>query len=213
MPRLSCSTEASQSRGLDVLRRIRADQRTRRLPVVVLTSSRRTLAHLRSWRPAASSKPVDFDSSRQRASWACTGWCSTKARRLMTPRLANNISRAGPQRAGEQSSVRTARGRGSPWSAQRTPLMTVGKEATWWSRLTATWPARASAICVVSAASARLRTRRGAVPGSRCRFSEEHGRHHGVAFWGRIAGPRRLSGECSRMITRKRSSGLNGESF
>jgi two-component system, response regulator len=49
--------------GLDVLRRIRADQRTRRLPVVVLTSSNEEQDVLRSYDLGANSfvqKPVDF---------------------------------------------------------------------------------------------------------------------------------------------------------
>jgi two-component system, response regulator len=49
--------------GLDVLRRMRADQRTRRLPVVVLTSSNEEQDVLRSYDLGANSfvqKPVDF---------------------------------------------------------------------------------------------------------------------------------------------------------
>lgn len=49
--------------GLDVLRRIRADERTRRLPVVVLTSSNEERDVLRSYDLGANSfvrKPVDF---------------------------------------------------------------------------------------------------------------------------------------------------------
>ena len=49
--------------GLDVLRRMRADERTRRLPVVVLTSSKEELDVLRSYDLGANSfmqKPVDF---------------------------------------------------------------------------------------------------------------------------------------------------------
>jgi two-component system response regulator len=49
--------------GLDVLRRMRADQRTRRLPVVVLTSSNDEQDVLRSYDLGANSfvqKPVDF---------------------------------------------------------------------------------------------------------------------------------------------------------
>lgn len=49
--------------GLDVLRRMRADDRTRRLPVVVLTSSNEDQDRLRSYDLGANSfvrKPVDF---------------------------------------------------------------------------------------------------------------------------------------------------------
>ena len=49
--------------GLDVLRRMRADDRTRRLPVVVLTSSREESDLVRSYDLGANSfvrKPVDF---------------------------------------------------------------------------------------------------------------------------------------------------------
>jgi two-component system response regulator len=49
--------------GLEVLRRLRADPRTRRLPVVVLTSSREEDDLLRSYDLGANSyvrKPVDF---------------------------------------------------------------------------------------------------------------------------------------------------------
>lgn len=49
--------------GLEVLRRLRADERTRRLPVVVLTSSSEDQDILRSYDLGANSyvrKPVDF---------------------------------------------------------------------------------------------------------------------------------------------------------
>ncbi len=49
--------------GLQVLQRLRADERTRLLPVVVLTSSREDIDLLRSYSLGASSyvrKPVDF---------------------------------------------------------------------------------------------------------------------------------------------------------
>jgi two-component system response regulator len=49
--------------GLEVLRRIRSDERTRRLPVTVLTSSKEEQDVLRSYNLGANSyirKPVDF---------------------------------------------------------------------------------------------------------------------------------------------------------
>lgn len=49
--------------GLDVLRRIRSDERTRRLPVVILTSSNEEQDIVRSYDLGANSfvrKPVDF---------------------------------------------------------------------------------------------------------------------------------------------------------
>ena len=58
--------------GLEVLRRVRADERTRRLPVVILTSSREESDLMRGYDLGANSyvrKPVDFteflDSVRQ----------------------------------------------------------------------------------------------------------------------------------------------------
>ncbi|GMV55750.1 MAG: hypothetical protein AMXMBFR6_15550 [Betaproteobacteria bacterium] len=56
--------------GLDVLRRIRADERTAILPVVILTSSREDQDLLASYRSGANSyvrKPVDFDAFLQAA--------------------------------------------------------------------------------------------------------------------------------------------------
>lgn len=56
--------------GLEVLRRLRADQRTRRLPVVILTSSREEQDLISSYDLGANSyvrKPVDFDEFMQAA--------------------------------------------------------------------------------------------------------------------------------------------------
>jgi CheY-like chemotaxis protein len=50
--------------GLDVLRRVRADDRTKRLPVVILTSSGEDEDKIKSYELGANSyvrKPVDFD--------------------------------------------------------------------------------------------------------------------------------------------------------
>jgi two-component system response regulator len=50
--------------GLEVLRRLRADERTRRLPVVVLTSSKEEPDMVKSYNLGANSyirKPVDFN--------------------------------------------------------------------------------------------------------------------------------------------------------
>jgi two-component system response regulator len=50
--------------GLEVLRQVRADPRTRRIPVVVLTSSREDRDIIESYRLGVNSyivKPVDFD--------------------------------------------------------------------------------------------------------------------------------------------------------
>jgi two-component system response regulator len=54
--------------GLEVLRRLRADPRTRRLPIVVLTSSREEQDLIESYDLGANSyirKPVDFPSFAQ----------------------------------------------------------------------------------------------------------------------------------------------------
>jgi transposase len=70
--------------GLEVLRRLRGDERTRRLPVVVLTSSKEERDVLRSYDLGATasseSRSISPSSWRQRSSSACTGWWSTSRR-------------------------------------------------------------------------------------------------------------------------------------
>ncbi len=54
--------------GLEVLRRVRADERTRRIPIVVLTSSDEQRDIIESYDLGANSyvrKPVDFDAFRE----------------------------------------------------------------------------------------------------------------------------------------------------
>ena len=71
--------------GLEVLRRVRADDRTRRLPVVILTSSNEERDIIRSYDLGANrfcSKAGGLCSSlwRPRGSLACTGSSSTNSR-------------------------------------------------------------------------------------------------------------------------------------
>jgi len=65
--------------GLEVLRRIRADDRTKLLPVVILTSSDEQRDIVSGYRLGANSyvrKPVDFkDSRKPPGNWASTGCC------------------------------------------------------------------------------------------------------------------------------------------
>lgn len=68
--------------GIEVLPRLRADDRTRLLPVVVLTSSREEEDRLNCYSLGANSyvrKPVDFNefiaAAGQPGSWASTGYC------------------------------------------------------------------------------------------------------------------------------------------
>ena len=64
--------------GLEVLRRLRADERTRLLAVVILTSSNEEQDVVEGYKNGANSyvrKPVDFNEFlRLHASSACTGW-------------------------------------------------------------------------------------------------------------------------------------------
>jgi two-component system response regulator len=63
--------------GLDVLRRIRADQRTRRIPVVILTSSREERDIAASFDSGANSyvrKPVDFQTFVRSSEQLVTYW-------------------------------------------------------------------------------------------------------------------------------------------
>jgi two-component system, response regulator len=65
--------------GLQVLRRMRGDERTRRLPVVVFTSSSEEEDLINSYNLGANSyvrKPVDFEHFLEApSSWASTGSC------------------------------------------------------------------------------------------------------------------------------------------
>jgi CheY-like chemotaxis protein len=71
--------------GLEVLKRLRADPRTRRLPIVVLTSSREDQDLIESYDLGANSyvrKPVDFARFAAAINQSrCTGWCSTNPQR------------------------------------------------------------------------------------------------------------------------------------
>lgn len=63
--------------GLEVLKALKSDQRTRITPIVVLTTSKEERDLLRSYDLGANSyivKPVDFKNSRRRSrNWGCTG--------------------------------------------------------------------------------------------------------------------------------------------
>lgn len=63
--------------GLEVLKALKSDQRTRITPIVVLTTSKEERDVLRSFDLGANSyivKPVDFKNSRRRSrNWGCTG--------------------------------------------------------------------------------------------------------------------------------------------
>ena len=63
--------------GLEVLRRLRADQRTRRLPVVLLTSSKEEQDVVEGYETGANSyirKPVDFAQFVESIRQLCTYW-------------------------------------------------------------------------------------------------------------------------------------------
>jgi two-component system, response regulator len=64
--------------GLEVLRRLRANEQTKLLPVVILTSSNEEQDRSNGYGLGANSyvrKPVDFNSSaKRRGNWVCTGW-------------------------------------------------------------------------------------------------------------------------------------------
>ena len=70
--------------GIEVLRRLKDDARTRTTPVVILTSSREEKDLTESYQLGVNSyivKPVDSRSSRRRCrSWGCTGCSSTSPR-------------------------------------------------------------------------------------------------------------------------------------
>ena len=65
--------------GLEVLRRIRADERTKRLPVVILTTSTEEKDLISGYDLGANSyvrKPVDFAQFVELCgNWDSTGWC------------------------------------------------------------------------------------------------------------------------------------------
>lgn len=68
--------------GLDVLRRLRADPRTRVLPVVMLTSSDEQRDRLASYRDGANSfvcKPLDFGEFAERVAQLGIYWLATNA--------------------------------------------------------------------------------------------------------------------------------------
>ena len=63
--------------GLEVLRRLRADERTREIPVVVLTSSREESDVIEAYRLGLNSyvvKPVEFERFRDAARRLCDYW-------------------------------------------------------------------------------------------------------------------------------------------
>jgi two-component system response regulator len=63
--------------GLQVLERVRADERTRLLPVVVLTTSNEEVDVVRSYRLGANSyirKPVDFEQFAEAVRQLCMYW-------------------------------------------------------------------------------------------------------------------------------------------
>jgi two-component system, response regulator len=65
--------------GLEVLRRLRNDERTKSLPVVVFTSSSEEEEMISSYSLGANSyvrKPVQFEDFLEATKqWVCTGWC------------------------------------------------------------------------------------------------------------------------------------------
>jgi two-component system response regulator len=63
--------------GLEVLHTIREDERTRMIPVVVLTSSNEQKDMVESYKLHVNSyiqKPVDFDQFKSCSNSSCTGW-------------------------------------------------------------------------------------------------------------------------------------------
>jgi len=88
--------------GIEVLRRMRADSRTRTLPVVVLTSSQEEQDLARSYQHGANSyilKPVDFDRFCETLQFVASYWLSVNE---MPDKLNGNGTTAGnghsPQR-------------------------------------------------------------------------------------------------------------------
>ncbi len=81
--------------GLEVLREIRADARLKRLPVVILTSSREEQDLITGYDLGVNAyvvKPVDFDDFMAAVSSECSGRSSTRSRRRRSRRHGRPLS-------------------------------------------------------------------------------------------------------------------------